>query len=192
MLAHENPFRVQRILQLTYRLQGDGWEQLLLRFEALGRRACILGQEGSGKTTLLESLAPRLAQKGYEPVLRLHHAETPRVDWAELRSLTARHVLLLDGADLLGWLSWCRLRALSRRWGGIIAASHTRRLLPVLYHCRTTPPLLGDLLRDLVPGAPLDALALEAESLFQEHEGNLRNALRACYDRCSANARPLC
>lgn len=186
MKAHENPFRVQRILELRYRPQGESWNSLLERFDALGRRVCLLGEEGSGKTTLLEDLCPLLERRGYRPLLRLHAGEAPRPDWSELSRLGAKDILLLDGADLLPRVQWWRLRRLSHRWGGLIAASHRRRLLPVLLTCRTSAALLEMLIAQLLPEEPRQRVGELARSLHARHRGNLREALRECYD-CWAN-----
>jgi polynucleotide 5'-kinase involved in rRNA processing len=63
--ARDNPFRTERVLRVRFRLPSGTWDDLLARFEALGRRAAIVGPQGSGKTTLLEDLAPRLRARGY-------------------------------------------------------------------------------------------------------------------------------
>ena len=63
MRACENPFRVQRLAGLAYRLEGTTWEALLARWDALGRRAALVGPEGRGKSTLLAELGERLAER---------------------------------------------------------------------------------------------------------------------------------
>jgi ABC-type hemin transport system ATPase subunit len=59
--ACDNPFRVQRLGALAYRLAGTTWEELLKRAERLGFRAAIVGPEGHGKSTLLAEIGARIA-----------------------------------------------------------------------------------------------------------------------------------
>ena len=65
MRARDNPFRTDRVLSVRYRLAEGTLCGLLDRFEAMGRRAAIVGPKGHGKTTLLEDLAPRLRDRGF-------------------------------------------------------------------------------------------------------------------------------
>ena len=67
MRARDNPFRVERVDHVGYRLPGRTCEELLARLAALGYRAAILGEEGRGKTRLLEELAERLPKRGFTP-----------------------------------------------------------------------------------------------------------------------------
>ena len=63
--ARDNPFAVQRVHAIRYRLAGITWEELLERLAALGFRAALVGPHGHGKTTLLEDLGARLAEEGF-------------------------------------------------------------------------------------------------------------------------------
>jgi hypothetical protein len=82
MRARDNPFRTERMLEVRYRLEGIGWEELLRRFEKLGYRAALIGPHGSGKTTLIESLEPRLNALGFETrVIRLTAEQQHFVRW---------------------------------------------------------------------------------------------------------------
>lgn len=186
MRARDNPFAVQRLGALAYRLDGIGWETLLARFAALGCRAALVGPEGRGKTTLLEELGRRLQAQGWRPrevVLRRGQrrlsADARR---RFLSSLGPPDLLLVDGAQELSPLAWRRLRRDSRAAGGLLITSHREGLLPTLFTCRTSPELLAALLAELAPG-PL-GLPPPAE-LFARHDGNLRAALLEAYDRCA-------
>lgn len=176
----DNPFASHRIEALDFEPQGMTWDQIDARLEELRYRACILGQQGSGKTTMLEALAKRLDREGWHVHLRLHHAQRPAVPWGSSLLWGRRDMLLLDGADLLDRAQWMALRALSRRWGGLVVVSHDRVLLPELVTCRTSVELLERLVGQLAPGTPL---AEPATVSHARHCGNIREALREAYDR---------
>lgn len=178
----DNPFAVQRVLEIRYRLPPDlAWKDLLDRLETLRWRAAIVGPHGHGKTTLLEDLAPRIAGRGFRVrTVSLREAH-PRLDRAEeelIRGLGPEDVLLLDGAEQLGWLSWTAVRLRTRRAGGLVITSHRPGLLPTLFECQTSPELLAGIVEELA--GPPD---VEVGELWTRHRGNVRDALRELYDR---------
>lgn len=177
----DNPFAVQRVLEIHYRLpENRSWEALLDRLAALNWRAAIVGPHGHGKTTLLEDLAPRLETRGFRVrtiSLREAHPRLDREDRTVLGSLGPQDVLLLDGAEQLGWIAWMGVRVRARRAGGLVITSHRPGLLPTLFECETTPELLAEIVGEL-SGADLDV-----EELHARHGGNVRDALRELYDR---------
>jgi hypothetical protein len=99
-----------------------------------------------------------------------------------LSELTRDTILLLDGADLIHGREWSHLKHHTiAHTSGLVVTSHRRGLLPTLIECSTTPTLLKDIINDLVPrGRTIPAEFLE--SLYQRHEGNLRDCLRELYD----------
>src|SRR5688572_8190531 len=85
MLAHENPFRTERVLRIRYRLAESELQSLLRQWESYGKRGAIVGPEGSGKTTLLEDLEIRLQAMGR------------RTQWLQFRrSERAGHMLQVN------------------------------------------------------------------------------------------------
>ncbi len=178
----DNPFASDRIEALPFVPQGRTWDQILARLGELRYRACILGPQGSGKTTFLEQLAKRLEQAGRRTHLVLHHASRPVVPWTRAIAWGRRDVLLLDGADLMRRPVLAALKMVSRRWGGLIAVSHERPVLPELLICRTSEELLDELMAQLVPGLPPERRREMAGRLWQRHGGNIREALRSAYD----------
>jgi hypothetical protein len=194
MRACDNPFRVQRLARLAYRLEGTTWGALLARWDALGRRAALVGPEGRGKSTLLAELGNRLAERDGVHLRavtlrrgerRLASAERARL----LDGVEARDLLLVDGAQELAAWEWRRLRESSRAAGGLLVTSHRAGLLPTLHECRTTPALLDDLLAELLREKPREeaiAKVAAADTLFARHRGNLRDALLAAYDAYAA------
>jgi hypothetical protein len=138
-----------------------------------------VGPHGHGKTTLLEDLAPRIADRGFRVrtvSLREAHPRLDRADKELIRSLGPEDVLLLDGAEQLGWLSWRALRFRTRRAGGLVITSHRPGLLPTLFECQTSPALLAGIVGELAGSE------VEAGELWARHGGNVRDALRELYD----------
>jgi adenylate kinase family enzyme len=190
--ARDNPFRVDRVLQVRYRFEsGDDWDQLLQRLANFGWRAAIVGPQGAGKTTLQEDLADRLAAEG-RPIrwLRLNR-ENRTTAAARVQEALAGSgpdtLLFVDGAEQLGPLLWRRLKRRSLNCGGLVITTHKPGRLPTLIQCRTTPQTLDWIVRHLVPPAELPETAL-LERLFNRHAGNLRLCLRELYDRWGQSA----
>lgn len=194
MRACENPFRVQRLARLAYRLEGTTWEALLARWDALGKRAALVGPEGRGKSTLLGELAERVAARDgcrvRSVTLRRGERRLASVERARLLDgATSRDVVLIDGAQELSAREWRRLRAATRDAGGMLITSHRAGLLPTLHECRTTPELLRDLLDELLRAEARNEVIAQVtavDALFARHRGNLRDALLAAYDAYAA------
>lgn len=180
MRARDNPFAVQRVLAVRYRLSGTTWEELLKRLAALRFRAAVVGPHGHGKTTLLEDLGARLTARGLRVRPVTLHEGDRGLDAGQRSTLfddlTPSDVLFLDGAEQLGPLSWFEVRTRTRAAGGLVVTSHWPGLLPTLHECRTTPELLAEIVREL------GAEERETEQLFARHRGNVRDALRELYD----------
>jgi hypothetical protein len=189
--ARDNPFAVQRVHAIRYRLAGITWKELLERLAALGFRAALVGPHGHGKTTLLEDLGARLAEEGLRVrAATLRQGERrlgPVRSSALFRDPGPRDLLLVDGAEQLDPLSWWTLRLRSRAAAGLIVTSHRPGLLPTLHECRTTPELLAGIVADLSGAADGEEVA----ELFTRHGGDLRLALRELYDRSAGLDRAL-
>jgi hypothetical protein len=84
--------------------------------------------------------------------------------------------VFVDSAEQLGWLGWRELRRLTVAAGALLITTHRRGHLPTVFVCRTSPELLGELVRELT-GEPRDCSAL-----WRRHRGNIRLALRELYD----------
>jgi ATPase subunit of ABC transporter with duplicated ATPase domains len=190
MRARDNPFAVQRVLAVRYRLAGVTWEELQARLAAHRFRAAIVGPHGHGKTTLLEDLGERLGDQGFRiRTATLHEGERrlgPRRSAALFRDPHPRDLLLVDGAEQLDRLAWWHLRRRSQAASGLIVTSHFQGLLPTLHECRTTPELFASIATEL-GGAKARQTA---SGLFVRHQGNLRDALRELYDLHANVANP--
>ena len=188
MRARDNPFTVQRVLGIRYRLSGITWEELLARLKALRFRASLVGPHGHGKTTLLEDLGVRLAGQGFRVRTVTLHEGDRRLSAVQRRTLlddlTPSDLLFLDGAEQLGPLSWFEVRTRTRAAGGLVVTSHQPGLLPMLHECRTTPELLAEIVEELSAEPPAGDLFAQ---LFARHGGNVRDALRELYDLWSSS-----
>jgi hypothetical protein len=181
MLARDNPFRSERIEALAFRDPDTDLPALLAHFRQLGHRGVLVGPHGSGKTTLRETLERHLEAAGWIPH-RLVLATDRRARAAEVTvlcaDLTPRHLLCLDGLDLLGPWLWWRLRRAGA--GGILATSHRPGRLPTLLVHRTSPALLAELVAELAGPEAVAPAAISA--LFARHGGDVRACLRELYD----------
>jgi hypothetical protein len=183
MRAADNPFTVQKVQRIRYRLSDQAWEGLQERLARLRYRAAIVGPHGRGKTTLLEDLAPRLEALGFRIRSMMLHTGN-RLLTREQKEILFRHLspldlLCVDGAEQLSRIAWLALLARSQSAGGLVVTSHRPGLLPTLLECETSPELLEGIVRDLVG---LEADGLQIQELFARHDGNVREALREMYD----------
>lgn len=184
MRACDNPFNVDRIGAIRYRSLHTTFDEMMDRLDAMDYRAAIVGPEGAGKTTLLEDLQNALEQGGLRTRMVFVNDTSP-LDYGTRRQLYAElqsdEVVLLDGADVLGYALWFALkwRILSQA-AGLVITAHRPGRLPTLIHCTTTPELLTDIVRDLNPQAADGELL---HDLYHHHQGNIRDCLRTLYDR---------
>ncbi len=185
MKARRNPFRSDRVEAFRYRLPEDDWEALQRRFEALGRRAAVVGPHGTGKTVFAEDFQVRLEARGSPTaLLRFHDRFTPE-DRERLEdcctTLAPSAVLILDGGELLPPRAWRKLLARLPSATGILATLHRARRLPLLHQTRPQLEIARELVRSLL-GRPLDPRESAAlEERFQRSGGNIREVVRSFY-----------
>lgn len=179
MKARDNPFATDRVLQVRYRLRADTWDAMLADLAALNYRAAIVGPEGTGKTTLLEDLAGKLTAAGRH-VLFCRAPDIPR-------DFDNADIVCVDSAEVLSWWQWQQLR---RRTRGLVVTLHQPGRLPTLRRCATDAGLLAELIATLYPALPASAGGALAAELHRRHAGNVRAALRECYDRWAAYPNP--
>ncbi len=179
----DNPFRVDRILTLRYRIDLDA---LQARFAALDHRAALVGPHGAGKSTLRADLLRRLEAGGWTTRTIELHADEPQPERQLWRNLIAfqrassRHLLAIDGAELIPRWRWFLLaRQLT---GPLLITSPQPGRLPTLHHHRVEPSLLHSLVAELLGPAAAAGLRPRCDELFARHHGNLRDCLRSLYD----------
>lgn len=179
MRPQDNPFRVERIDALPYRLIGTTWDALAERFTDLGERAAVVGPHGSGKTTFLRAFGAQLAAAG-RPVRHARLRDDDRRIPPEFtRDAAPGTVFILDSAGCLGPLAWRRFLA-RVRGRPLLITVHEPGRLATLYDTGDAAAL--DLVLDDLLGNDADAWRAEAHVLLPEHEGSIRDVLRTLYD----------
>ena len=187
MLARENPFRTERVLAYRYQFPEDeSLQKLAERFDALGRCGAIVGPKGHGKTTLIEDLCDLWTQRG----LSTRTVRLSSVDRAAAFGLCCQvlatcepgHILVIDGAEQLGWFRWQRFRRAVPERIGLLVTTHRPGRLPTLFECRTSPELLLQAVTNIAPHV-LSEVEADLRPLFKHSAGNIRECLRSLYDR---------
>ncbi|MCG8584062.1 MAG: AAA family ATPase [Pirellulales bacterium] len=183
--ARDNPFAVDRVLRVRYHFAKGSIEELCTRLESANWCGAIVGPHGTGKTTLLEDLADHLRRQGWRVRGARLTTERPSFDRSSLKRLFAdagpRDIIALDGAEQLSRFAWRRFQRRARGAGGLIITSHRAGLLPTIRNATTSLETLNYVVEQLVP-APSHAVRDEAQRLFAEHGGNIRDVIRSLYD----------
>lgn len=187
MLARKNPFRTEIVLSHRYQFaDGDSMDALTDRFRSQHYRGAIVGPKGRGKTMLLEDFCAHLGESG-EAIsgFRLNQGQKQHAMklCEDLAAKTPEEtILVIDGAEQLGWLQWRKFVRRTRRFRGLLVTTHRAGRLPELIRCQTSVELLRDVVQRITPEKVAE-LDLEFEPLFAYHSGNLRECLRSLYDR---------
>ncbi|MDF1823505.1 MAG: hypothetical protein P1U68_02625 [Verrucomicrobiales bacterium] len=186
MKARDNLFathRVESLLEFDPGLIGSVWETLEDRWEALGRRACVVGHHGSGKTSFLNSFSERLG----EPLVRFFFSESASRlrsrDFEKMES--GRGVLwIVDGDRHLAFRDRRLFYRAATAAGGFLSARHRCHGLPPLLKLRSDVNLAEKLYERIDPGDET-GLKVELPKLYRRHRGNLRHLWLSCYDRAA-------
>lgn len=187
-MSWENPFSTKFVRPgaLAYRLfPRRRLDDLLQRFETIGRAAQIVGPHGSGKSTLLADLVRRWEQKAERVVvLELHDGrrKLPR-GLAAVCQKEDPTILAVDGYEQLSSAARRGVRRFCRRNGlGLVVTSHRSVGLPDLARCTPSLGLVGQLVRELVDDEDFHIAEDEIRRSFDRHEGNVREILFDMYD----------
>ena len=201
MKARDNPFAIDHIealLDFEPEWCGIDWPDLIDRWQDLNYRAAIVGPHGSGKSTLLRTLERRLQSDNSTRIFHFflndQRRDLEQSEWHALescRSNTATAVVLVDGAEQFKRRSWLRFRRIIATNTGTIrslVSQHHGSLLrwPTLLTTTPTPDLLAHLIEKLAPDFRRFLTESEIGNLLARHRGNIREALRECYDSCAA------
>jgi hypothetical protein len=176
--ARDNPFathRVESLLAFDPAWLDTTWEAILNDLRKHDYRAAIVGPHGTGKTTFLDALCPKLLQLGFE--IRRYFFNDQRSP-ARISPAPPDSITIVDGAERLSFLERRRLLKTCPR---LLLTQHRRSTLPHLIETKSTPAMLQSFAQKLAP-----ELAIAPDLLYQKHHGNLREALRECYDLAHA------
>ena len=184
MKAQDNPFTSRRVEALPFEWVYTSESEMLSRVEKLNYRAAIVGAKGTGKTTLLEYLQKTFTEKGFD-VRLVRLCEENRIinfdEWKKATNmLSQKSIILLDGLEQLPYIRWLHFKFATRNALGLIATTHNEGRLPTLVNHITTPELLKTLLSKLIDTTNIENSKLQ--SLFQKHNGNIRNIFFEMYD----------
>ena len=200
--ARNNPFRTTRV-ESTIQFQPEwldtSWHEILARFatfRATRANCAVVGPHGTGKTTFFDGLEQHLKQQDYE-VLRisLHRTVDGRCELPTIPTDVHRDtVILLDSAGVVGWRFSSPMYFQQRnQWRTqleriahcqTVESRHHRNNVPVLLQTSSTATMLQTIIRRLDPDWQIPMP--EIETLYQRHRGNIREALRECYDNRAA------
>lgn len=181
----DNPFRVQRLDALGFVEACVTVDGVMRKLAERRYRGAIVGPHGTGKTTLLREIGDRLIGMGLSPMPLFMNSEDrgtlPRSWRSAFRTAGHGDALLLDGYDLLPF--WARAKLLYATGGAsaVIVTTHRRCALRTIARTHSSPALLQQLVTQLTDAEAADRI--DCESLWHQHGGNLRDALRTLYDR---------
>lgn len=160
--------------------------------------SCLLNPQGE-RSSSIDDWTPRALAVAVEPdgkTLRLLEASadgfrrTQSLSVSELiRKIEPDRWLVLDGFDSLSrWRQWRILRAVNRVSCPFTVTSHHTNSMAQLPGPKPSAELLVELV-DESCGSNVPWSHSELQSLFEQHQGNLREALFALYDRWPSNAK---
>lgn len=193
-MSPRNPFVTRhtspgRLAPRDHRGERLDLTSLVVRLRAAGS-AAIVGPHGAGKTNLLTALAALLAESGHLAglVRPRSAADGPRV-LGLVRAAPRGGILCIDSWEALGRAWPVAIRCFARtRDVGLLVTTHRPSGLATLVRCRTSPELLARLVADLPPHGGLIERG-DVDQAFQEHHGDVREALYDLYDRFERRVR---
>jgi ABC-type cobalamin/Fe3+-siderophores transport system ATPase subunit len=204
-----NPFATRFVApgQVDWVGPSDYLDNLVLRWQTLKCRACVVGAHGSGKSTLLEHFVPRIAEVVYRrnaegKVLLDHDAQSEKQPttaiWLQLRKATPQsmvipwdqlqrgRLLILDGYEQLSlWRRAEMIARTNRRGVKLLVTSHKRTVLPVLCELSISPTTAREIVSQLtIEQSEFANLSDdELQKRLTTHGGNMREVLMELYDQ---------
>lgn len=188
MLDDSNPFatRFVRPGAIEFLLpEGQTLDSLVDTLDRHRWRGQILGPHGTGKSTLLHSLQPVLVER-----LRLlawftqnQGERSLNITEADAAQWSSQTLVIVDGYEQLGWLAKRWLTATCDRTGaGLLVTTHTDMGLTTIFATQPSETLLQEVVAELTALANGIISADDVSHCYQQHAGNLREALFALYD----------
>ncbi len=182
MLPESNPFSTKfwtpGVISYRFREETESCERIIDAFEQYGGGQ-IVGPHGSGKSTLIESLKKVFQRNGYDIRHAMLNDRSRRLPAGfSLEELREPFVRIVDGFEQLSF--WDRWRLRGKFPGRFLIVTHRPvDRLPVLY--RTVPrfEVFSELVCQLGGKHGDD----ELRRLFDDFEGNFRDAFLTLYDR---------
>jgi hypothetical protein len=164
---------------------GISAETVVDQLAALRWCGAILGPHGSGKSSLLVALKPALAARGRQIVQQQLQGGEWSLRWAELRSdrWNSTTQVVIDGFEQLN--SWQRLllRARCRLSGaGLLVTAHRPVGIEPVYATKPSAELAQAVVRQLLPPADQHIGPADVATVFDQHQGNIRETLLALFD----------
>jgi hypothetical protein len=187
----DNPFNAQRIDALPYVEFEYVLSEVAIRLKRHGYRGAICGPHGCGKTAMLQALGDQLMDHGFTPLpLFINQNRTQALpdEWRRaIRRARPTDALLLDGYDLLPWWARAWVCFASRRAGAVVLTTHRDVWYKSIARPRASPALFRKLVTRL---SKAHAESMDTDRLFDQANGNLREALRLAYDRLGSDDPP--
>ena len=178
---------------------SQGVEFFFRSFRKYNYRSQIIGNHGSGKTTFLIDFVKYIQHLGYlvnHFTLNDKQCYLPAKFWEYQNSLVTQFknceidhlpIAVIDGYEQLslGQKIWLRCSCRKKSKSGLLITTHSAVWrLPVLLHTKPTYEtlhyIIGHLFRDTQEIEPPDMTL--CRSLFELHQGNIRNVLLDLYD----------
>ncbi|MFZ5805782.1 MAG: hypothetical protein ACOY3I_01050 [Verrucomicrobiota bacterium] len=186
MKARQNPFRLEKLCQVRLRLPCGEIDDVIQRWQAFQWRGAIIGPHGSGKTRLLDAIQKHMHQSGVPTLKIFLNDRNKKIPWAQML-FSPNSVVFIDGAEQIGGKQWKILAWFLRRNRGVLITSHQEGRFSTVIQMTPSLNLLKEIVKEL-SGTETFFDEDDFEFLFEKHHGNVREALRECYDLFSNKA----
>ncbi len=181
-----NPFSTCWIRpdRCSYRFPSAGQPGQLMESLLQAGGGQVIGPHGVGKSTLLFTLQAELIKRGYQVARIQLQADqrhlTPR---RAAKTMAATSWLIVDGFEQLpAWRRWTLAWQCRRRRVHLLVSSHRCHRFPFTWRLAPGPELACSLVEEFQREVGTIVTPEDVKQLFQEHQGNIRELLFACYD----------
>ncbi len=190
--ARANPFRTAEIDHLEYYCPELSLISLVDRLQQLNQRAMLVGPHGSGKSTLLRCIATQLSGRYNicNVLLRTDHPNLNSSQRQNLRQLSNKDFLLVDGFEQLS--SWAKFRLMkwSTRAGGVLLTSHVDGPLPSLHSHRNSLSTTTAMVEKVLTESLSPCLRSRISHLHRQHGDDMRSVFQSLYNDWATSDAP--